>query len=297
MKLLRYGSARQEGPGLLDNSGTIRDLSRVVADIGGAALLPDSLARLREIDPATLPAVGGAPRIGPCVAGVGKFICVGLNYSDHAAESGMQVPKEPIIFMKATSCIVGPNDDVEIPRGSEKTDWEVELGVVIGKTAKYVEEKDAMEHVAGFCVVHDVSERAFQLEGTGQWVKGKSADTFGPIGPWLVTPDEVPDYHELAMWLEVDGKRYQDGSTHTMVFGVPYLVSYLSRFMSLRAGDIISTGTPPGVGHGMKPPVYLRPGHEVRLGVARLGEQRQRVVAEAGDPRGQSPVLESHEKR
>ena len=297
MKLLRYGPAGQEKPGLLDNSGTIRDLSRVVADIGGAALLPDSLARLQEIDPATLPAVGGAPRIGPCVAGVGKFICVGLNYSDHAAESGMQVPKEPIIFMKATSCIVGPDDDVEIPRGSEKTDWEVELGVVIGKTAKYVEEKDAMEHVAGFCVVHDVSERAFQLEGTGQWVKGKSADTFGPIGPWLVTPDEVPDYHELAMWLEVDGKRYQNGSTHTMVFGVPYLVSYLSRFMSLRAGDIISTGTPPGVGHGMKPPVYLRAGNEVRLGVARLGEQRQRVVAEAGDPRGQSPVLESHEKR
>jgi len=213
------------------------------------------------------------------VGGVGKFICVGLNYSDHAAESGMKVPSEPIIFMKATSSIVGPNDDLEIPRGSEKTDWEVELGVVIGRTAKYVDESSAMDHVAGFCVVHDVSERAFQLEGTGQWVKGKSADTFGPIGPWLVTPDEVPDYDDLEMWLDVDGKRYQKGTTKTMVFGVPYLVSYLSKFMSLRPGDIISTGTPPGVGHGMKPPVYLRAGNEVRLGVARLGEQRQRVAA------------------
>ena len=264
---------------MLDGNGTIRDLSGVIADVGGDVLLPESLARLRKLDPGTLPKVEGTPRIGPCVAGVGKFICVGLNYSDHAAESGMKVPSEPIIFMKATSSIVGPNDDVEIPRGSEKTDWEVELGVVIGKTAKYVDEASALEHVAGFCVVHDVSERAFQLEGTGQWVKGKSADTFGPIGPWLVTPDEVPDYHELDMWLEVDGKRYQNGSTHTMVFGVPHLVSYLSKFMSLRAGDIISTGTPPGVGHGMKPPVYLRPGNEIRLAVARLGQQRQRVVA------------------
>ena len=281
MKLLRYGPVGGEKPGLLDSDNVIRDLSGVIPDLGGDVLLPESLARLRQIDPATLPKVEGTPRIGPCVASVGKFICVGLNYSDHAAESGMPVPSEPIIFMKATSSIVGPNDDLEIPRGSEKTDWEVELGVVIGKTAKYVGETNAMDHVAGFCVVHDVSERAFQLEGTGQWVKGKSADTFGPIGPWLVTPDEVPDYHKLDMWLEVDGKRYQNGTTETMVFGVPYLVSYLSRFMSLHAGDIISTGTPPGVGHGMKPPVYLRAGSDVRLGVARLGEQRQRVVAAA----------------
>jgi len=279
MKLLRYGPPGQEKPGLLDAGGDIRDLSGVIADVAGDALLPESLERLRRLDTGTLPKVSGSPRLGACVSGVGKFLCVGLNYSDHAAESGMKVPSEPIIFMKATSCIVGPNDDVEIPRGSEKTDWEVELGVVIGKTAKYVDEASAMEHVAGFCVVHDVSERAFQLEGTGQWVKGKSADTFGPIGPWLVTPDEVPDYHELDMWLEVDGKRYQNGTTKTMVFGVPYLVSYLSKFMSLRPGDIITTGTPPGVGHGMKPPVYLRAGNEVRLGVARLGEQKQRVVA------------------
>jgi 2-keto-4-pentenoate hydratase/2-oxohepta-3-ene-1,7-dioic acid hydratase in catechol pathway len=279
MKLLRYGDPGREKPGILENNNTIRDLSGVVQDIGGEVLLPEGLDRLRKLDMNTLPKVDGSPRIGPCVAGVGKFICVGLNYSDHAAESGMKVPSEPIIFMKATSSIVGPDDDLEIPRGSQKTDWEVELGVVIGKTAKYIDDASAMDHVAGFCVVHDVSERHFQLEGTGQWVKGKSADTFGPIGPWLVTPDEVPDYHELDMWLEVDGKRYQNGTTRTMVFGVPYLVSYLSKFMSLRAGDIISTGTPPGVGHGMKPPVYLREGNEVRLGVARLGEQRQRVVA------------------
>ena len=278
MKLLRYGQDGQEKPGLLDAQGGIRDLSGVVPDLAGDVLLPESLSRLRALDPATLPIVEGTPRIGPCVAGVGKFICVGLNYSDHAAESGMAVPVEPIIFMKATSAIVGPNDDLAIPRGSTKTDWEVELGVVIGRTAKYVTEADAMSHVAGFCTVHDVSERAFQLEGTGQWVKGKSADTFGPIGPWLVTPDEVADCNDLDMWLEVDGKRYQDGNTRTMVFNVPFLVSYLSRFMSLRPGDIISTGTPPGVGHGMKPPVYLRAGNEVRLGVHGLGEQRQRVV-------------------
>jgi len=279
MKLLRYGPGGAEKPGVLDAKGAIRDLSGVIPDLGGSALLPDSLDRLRQIDPNSLPAVAGAPRIGACVAAVGKFICVGLNYSDHAAESNMAVPKEPIIFMKATSSIVGPDDDLEIPKGSEKTDWEVELGVVIGKTAKYVEPQDAMAHVAGFCVVHDVSERAFQLEGTGQWVKGKSADTFGPIGPWLVTPDEISDCQDLDMWLEVDGKRYQTGNTRTMVFDVAFLVSYLSRFMSLRAGDIISTGTPPGVGHGMKPPVYLRQGQEVRLGVAGLGEQRQRVIA------------------
>ncbi len=283
MKLLRYGPPGHEKPGLLDAAGDIRDLSGVIPDLAGDVLLPESFKRLRQVDAATLPRVDGTPRLGPCVAGVGKFICVGLNYSDHAAESGMPVPSEPIIFMKATSSIVGPNDNLEIPKGSGKTDWEVELGVVIGKPAKYIGETNAMDHVAGFCVVHDVSERAFQLEGTGQWVKGKSADTFGPIGPWLVTPDEVPDYHDLDMWLEVDGHRYQHGNTRTMVFGVPYLVSYLSRFMSLHPGDIISTGTPPGVGHGLKPPVYLREGNEVRLGLARLGEQRQRVVAYRAD--------------
>jgi 2,4-didehydro-3-deoxy-L-rhamnonate hydrolase len=280
MKLLRYGPPGKEKPGILDAQGAIRDLSGVISDVAGDVLLPESLERLGKTDPATLPRVDGTPRIGPCVTGVGKFICVGLNYSDHAAESGMKVPAEPIIFMKATSSIVGPNDDVAIPRGSQKTDWEVELGVVIGRPAKYVDERNAMDHVAGFCVVHDVSERAFQLEGTGQWVKGKSADTFGPVGPWLVTPDEVADCHALDLWLEVDGKRYQSGNTRTMVFNVPYLISYLSRFMSLRSGDIISTGTPPGVGHGMKPPVYLREGNLVRLGVDLLGEQQQRVVAD-----------------
>jgi 2-keto-4-pentenoate hydratase/2-oxohepta-3-ene-1,7-dioic acid hydratase in catechol pathway len=279
MKLLRYGTSGREKPGLLDGQGAIRDLSGHVPDIAGDALLPETMDRLRKIDAAALPRIDGTPRLGPCVTGVGKFICVGLNYSDHAAESNMAVPPEPIIFMKATSSIVGPNDDLEIPKGSTKTDWEVELGVVIGRTAKYVDERDAMSHVAGFCVVHDVSERAFQLEGTGQWVKGKSADTFGPVGPWLVTPDEIVDPHDLDMWLEVDGRRHQNGNTRTMVFRVPFLVSYLSRFMSLRPGDIISTGTPPGVGHGMKPPVYLREGNEVRLGVAGLGEQRQRVVS------------------
>ena len=279
MKLLRYGSLGSEKPGLLDSAGAIRDLSGVVSDIAGDTLLPDSIAKLRTIDPSTLPKVNGTPRIGPCVGRVGKFICIGLNYSDHAAESGMAVPKEPIVFMKATSCIVGPNDNIELPRGSVKTDWEVELGVVIGKPGKYITEQDWQSHVAGYCVVHDVSERAYQLEGTGQWVKGKSADTFGPIGPWLVTPDEVKDCGNLNLWLEVDGHRYQDGSTKTLIFGVPYLVSYLSKFMSLQAGDIITTGTPPGVGHGKKPPVYLREGNVVRLGVEGLGEQTQRVVA------------------
>ena len=226
----------------------------------------------------SLPLVVGTPRIAACVGSVGKFICIGLNYSDHAAESGMAVPAEPVVFMKATSSICGPNDDVMIPKGSEKTDWEVELGVVIGKEARYVTEQGALSHVAGYCVVNDVSERAFQLEGTGQWVKGKSADTFGPIGPWLVTADEVPDPQALNLWLEVDGHRYQNGSTATMVFGVAHLISYLSRFMSLQSGDIISTGTPPGVGLGQKPPVYLRPGNIIRLGVQGLGEQRQTVV-------------------
>ena len=278
MKLLRYGAAGKEKPGLLDSNGGIRDLSGVVPDITGGVLLPESLAKLRKVDPSSLPRVDGSPRIGPCVAQVGKLIAIGLNYSDHAAESGMAVPTEPIVFMKATSCIVGPNDNLEIPRGSLKTDWEVELGVVIGKPGKYVDEQEAMSHVAGYCVVHDVSERAYQLEGTGQWTKGKSADTFGPIGPWLVTADEVADCGNLNLWLEVDGQRYQDGTTKTLIFGVPYLVSYLSRFMSLQPGDIISTGTPPGVGHGKKPPVYLREGNVVRLGVEGLGEQQQRVV-------------------
>lgn len=279
MKLLRYGSPGHEAPGLLDSGGMLRDLSGVVPDIAGDTLLPQSLERLRTLDPATLPRVPGSPRLGPCVGRVGKFICIGLNYSDHAAESGMAVPKEPIVFMKATSAIAGPNDAVVLPRGSAKSDWEVELGVVIGKPAKYVEEADALSYVAGYCVVNDLSERAFQLEGTGQWVKGKSADTFGPIGPWLVTRDEVADCGALDLWLEVDGHRYQNGSTRTLVFGVPYLVSYLSRFMSLQPGDIISTGTPPGVGLGQKPPVYLRPGNVMRLGVHGLGEQQQTVVA------------------
>jgi 2-keto-4-pentenoate hydratase/2-oxohepta-3-ene-1,7-dioic acid hydratase in catechol pathway len=281
MKLIRYGNPGQEKPGVLDASGAIRDLSGVVPDIAGSTLLPEALDRLKAIDPNTLPRVAGSPRIGPCVGQVGKFVCAGLNYSDHAKESGMAVPAEPIIFMKATSCISGPNDNIVLPRGSQKTDWEVELGVVIGKPAKYVSEADALAHVAGFCVVHDVSERAYQLEGTGQWVKGKSADTFGPIGPWLVTTDDVANWNDLDLWLEVDGKRYQNGSTKTLIFGVPYLVSYLSRFMSLQSGDMIATGTPPGVGLGQKPPVFLRAGNEVRLGVQGLGEQQQRVVAES----------------
>jgi 2-keto-4-pentenoate hydratase/2-oxohepta-3-ene-1,7-dioic acid hydratase in catechol pathway len=278
MKLLRYGPKGQEKPGMLDADGRIRSLAAVVPDIDGAAIGPEGLARLQGLDPASLPPVEGSPRLGACVARVGKFICIGLNYADHAAESGMAVPPEPVIFMKATSAVWGPNDDVEIPRGSEKTDWEVELGVVIGRPAKYVGESQAMDHVAGYCVVNDVSERAFQAERAGQWTKGKSHDTFGPIGPWLVIKDEVPDPQDLGMWLEVDGKRCQDGSTRTMVYKVPFLVSYLSQFMSLQPGDIISTGTPPGVGMGMKPPVFLKPGQTMRLGIAGLGEQQQRTV-------------------
>jgi len=278
MKLLRFGNRGQEKPGALDSEGQIRDLSGVVADIAGAALLPDSLEGLRQIDLHTLPLVAGSPRLGPCIGSVGKFLCIGLNYSDHAAESSMAVPAEPVLFMKATSAICGPNDNVVIPRGSQKTDWEVELGVVIGKETRYVREEDALSHVAGYCVVNDLSERAFQLEGTGQWVKGKSADTFGPIGPWLVTADEVPDPQSLKLWLDVDGHRYQNGSTSTMVFGVAHLVGYLSRFMSLQPGDIISTGTPPGVGLGQKPPTYLRAGNVLMLGIEGLGQQRQLVV-------------------
>ena len=280
MKLLRYGPAGEEKPGLLDADGAIRDLSGLVPDIGGKTLLPDELARIAAVDPSDLPLVEGAPRTGPCVAGVGKFICIGLNFSDHAAETGATVPPEPIIFMKASSAIVGPNDDVLIPRGSQKTDWEVELGVVIGKTAKYVSEADALDHVAGYCVAHDVSERAFQTERSGQWTKGKSCDTFGPIGPWLVTTDEVEDPQNLGMWLKVNGETMQDGSSRTMVYGVAFLVSYLSQFMSLHPGDIISTGTPPGVGMGLKPPRYLRDGDLVELGIEGLGSQKQRFVAD-----------------
>jgi 2-keto-4-pentenoate hydratase/2-oxohepta-3-ene-1,7-dioic acid hydratase in catechol pathway len=279
MKLVRYGDSGRELPGVLDSESEIHDLSTVIPDLAGSALSPSGLERLRALDVSTLPVVSGDPRIGPCVAGVGKFICIGLNYSDHAAESGMAVPAEPVVFMKATSCICGPNDEVVIPKGSTKSDREVELGVVIGSTAKYVSEEDALSHVAGYCVVNDLSERAFQLEGTGQWVKGKSADTFGPIGPWLVTADEIHDPQALDMWLEVDGHRYQNGSTRTMVFGVAHLISYLSRFMSLQPGDIISTGTPPGVGLGQKPPIYLRPGNVMTLGIEGLGRQRQQVVA------------------
>ncbi len=278
MKLLRFGEPGRERPGLLDKQGNIRDLSGEVADIAGATLQPESIQRLRDIDWSHLPKVDAGVRIGPCANGVGKFICIGLNYADHAAEAGVSVPAEPVLFMKAVSAICGPNDDVVIPRGSQKTDWEVELGVVIGKPGVYVPRDRALEHVAGYCVINDVSERAFQLEGTGQWVKGKSADSFGPIGPWLVTRDEVKDPQDLHLWLEVDGRRYQDGSTSTMVFGVAHLVSYISQFMSLQPGDIISTGTPPGVGLGQKPPVYLRAGNRIHLGIDGLGEQKQQVV-------------------
>lgn len=278
MKLLRYGEPGAEKPGILDANGQIRDLSAHVGDIGGRWLAPEGLAAIAALPLDSLPIVSGTPRLGPCVTGTGKFICIGLNYSDHAAETGASVPSEPVIFMKATSAIQGPNDAVEIPRGSEKTDWEVELGVVIGKTAKYVSEADALDYVAGYCVINDLSERAFQLEHQGQWTKGKSADTFGPTGPWLVTKDEVPDPQNLDMWLEVNGHRYQNGSTRTMVYGVAFVVAYLSRFMSLRPGDIISTGTPPGVGLGQKPPIYLKAGDTMALGIQGLGEQRQVCV-------------------
>ncbi|WP_196258665.1 fumarylacetoacetate hydrolase family protein [Pelagibacterium limicola] len=283
MKLMRVGAKGAEKPAILANDGTIRDLSGLVDDIAGSALTPEGLARIAAADHSSLPQLDASERIGPCVGRVGKFICVGLNYSDHAAESGMAVPPEPVLFMKATSAICGPNDDVIIPKNSKKTDWEVELGVVIGKEARYVEESDALDHVAGYCVVNDLSEREFQTERSGQWVKGKSADTFGPIGPWLVTRDEVPDPQNLDMWLEVDGHRYQNGSTRTMVFGVAHLVSYISHFMSLQPGDIITTGTPPGVGLGIKPePIYLKPGQTMRLSVAGLGEQQQKTVAYSG---------------
>ena len=278
MKFARFGPKGQERPALVDHQGVLRDLSGVVADIDGATL--SALDSLRAIDPASLPPAPAGARLGPCVTGVGKFICIGLNYADHAAETGAEIPGEPVVFMKATSAISGPNDDLIIPPGSRKTDWEVELGVVVGRRLLNASEDEAAAAIAGYCVIHDVSERAFQMERGGQWTKGKSYDSFGPIGPWLVTPDEV-DVDQLGMWLEVDGRRYQDGSTKTMIFKPAFILAYLSRFMSLQPGDVISTGTPPGVGLGQNPPVYLRPGQEVRLGIDGLGEQRQRTVAAA----------------
>jgi ureidoglycolate lyase len=280
MKLLRYGPQGQEKPGLLDAQGRLRDLSGQVADLAGEALGAESLARLRQLDPNSLPLVDGTPRLGPCVGRVGKFICIGLNYADHAAESGLDVPKEPVVFNKWTSAICGPNDAVQIPRDSTKTDWEVELGVVIGKAGRYIDEANALDHVAGYCVVNDVSEREWQLERGGTWDKGKGFDTFGPLGPWLVTADEVADPQNLDLWLEVDGHRYQNGNTRTMIFTVAQIIAYLSRCMSLQPGDVISTGTPPGVGMGVKPQsVYLKPGQEMRLGIQGLGEQHQRTIA------------------
>ncbi|WP_285425438.1 fumarylacetoacetate hydrolase family protein [Pseudomonas sp. efr-133-TYG-103a] len=279
MKLLRYGEPGKELPALLDKDGGIRDLSEFIDDVSGPALSPESIARLKALDPASLPLVQDSPRIGACVGQVGKFICIGLNYADHAAETGADIPKEPIIFNKWTSAIIGPNDNVEIPRNSRKTDWEVELGVVIGKGGRYIDEANAMDHVVGYCVINDVSEREFQIERGGTWDKGKGCDTFGPTGPWLVTKDEIADPHQLNLWLEVDGKRYQNGNTRTMIFQIPKLVSYLSQFMSLQPGDVISTGTPPGVGLGIKPePVFLRAGQRMRLGIEGLGEQEQLTV-------------------
>ncbi|MHB0776042.1 fumarylacetoacetate hydrolase family protein [Halomonas sp. WWR20] len=277
MKLLRFGPMGQEKPGLLDTNGKVRDLSSLIQDIAGEALSDATLARLAQANPESLPEVPEGTRLGPCVGKVGKFICIGLNYSDHAAETGTEVPPEPVVFNKWTSAICGPDDDVKIPRDSQKTDWEVELGVVIGKAARYIDKANAMDHVAGYCVVNDISEREFQLERSGSWDKGKGCDTFGPLGPWLVTRDEIANPHALAMWLEVDGKRYQDGNTCTMVYQIPHLVAYLSRFMSLQPGDVISTGTPPGVGMGQSPKVFLKPGQTMRLGIDGLGEQCQRT--------------------
>ncbi|NDL64402.1 fumarylacetoacetate hydrolase family protein [Acerihabitans arboris] len=280
MKLLRYGLPGEERPGILDNGGRIRSLAAHITDIGGAALLPASLDKLRALDVTRLPLVDGQPRLGPCVGQVGKFVCIGLNYADHAAETGAAIPKEPIVFNKWVSAINGPNDDVLIPRQSHKTDWEVELGVIIGQGGRYIDERDAMGHVAGYCVVNDISEREWQIERGGTWDKGKGCDTFGPIGPWLVTADEIADPQALNLWLEVDGTRYQNGNTGTMIFGVRHIISYLSRFMSLQTGDIIATGTPPGVGMGHKPEaIFLRAGQTMRLGVEGLGEQRQRTLS------------------
>ncbi|WP_174802836.1 fumarylacetoacetate hydrolase family protein [Martelella limonii] len=278
MKLLRYGPAGEERPGLLDKDGNIRDLSGIVDDIAGKWL--EDLSWTKDLDPEALPMAEAASRLGPCVSGTGKFICIGLNFADHAAESGMEVPPEPVIFMKATSAIVGPDDDIVIPRNATATDWEVELGVVIGKRAKHVSRDEALEHVAGYCVINDVSERDFQTRRSGQWTKGKSCDTFGPVGPWLVTRDEIADPQNLKMWLKVNGETMQDGSSATMVYGVAHVVSYLSDFMTLHPGDIISTGTPPGVGQGLKPPRYLKAGDTVELGIEGLGGQRQQVRAD-----------------
>ena len=278
MKLLRYGPRGAEKPGILDGEGRIRDLSGIIGDLAGEVLT--DLGRIAALDPATLPLVEGNPRLGPCVGGTGKFMCIGLNYADHAAESGLKVPAEPVLFLKANSAICGPDDPIIIPRGSQKTDWEVELGVVIGRPAKYVTEAEALSHVAGYCVINDVSERSFQAERAGQWTKGKSCDNFGQTGPWLVTPDEVPDPQALDMWLKVEGETMQQGSTRTMVYGVAFLISYLSQFFTLHPGDIISTGTPPGVGMGKKPPRFLRPGEVVELGIEGLGRQRQVCVAD-----------------
>ncbi|MCW6033561.1 fumarylacetoacetate hydrolase family protein [Pantoea sp. JK] len=275
MKLLRVGEPGKERPAMLDEQGELRDLSHFIDDWAGDALLPSALERLRQLPLSELPKISSQPRIGACVGQIGKFICIGLNYADHAAETGADIPLEPVVFGKWTSAVVGPNDAVRIPRGSVKTDWEVELGVVIGKGGSYIAEEDALSHVAGYCVVNDVSEREYQIERGGTWDKGKGCDTFGPIGPWLVTADEIADPQQLDLWLEVDGKRYQNGNTRTMIFSVAHIISYLSRFMSLQPGDIISTGTPPGVGMGQKPPVYLRAGQVIRLGIAGLGEQRQ----------------------
>ena len=281
MRLVRYGEVGAEKPGILDDQGSIRDLSSIVDDISPATVQAGELERIASIDPSSLPRVEGNPRLGPCVGQIGKFVCIGLNYTDHAKESGMPIPTEPIVFMKTTSAISGPNDNIELIRGSVKTDWEVELGIVIGAHTKYVSQENALDHVAGYCVINDVSERQWQLEQGGQWIKGKSGDTYGPIGPWLVTRNEVPDPQNLDMWLEVNDKRHQDGNTRTMIFPVSQIVSYLSQCMSLQAGDVIATGTPPGVGHGMKPPVYLQPGDIVRLSVEGLGLQQQQVVDSA----------------
>ena len=280
MKLLRYGPVGEERPAMLDADGGLRDLSEHVADIGGVALLPDAMARLAAIDPATLPLITGDPRIGPCVGAVGKFMCIGLNYRDHAEEAGMPIPEHPILFLKAGSAICGPNDDVLIPRGASKVDWEVELGVVIGKPAKYVSEEDALDHVAGYCLCNDVSERDFQTKLTGQWTKGKSCDTFGPLGPWLVSADEVPDPQALGLRLDVNGTRMQDGSTATMIFSVAQIIAHLSNLMTLHPGDVISTGTPPGVGMGMKPERYLTSGDVMEAAIDGLGTQRQTLRAD-----------------
>jgi 2-keto-4-pentenoate hydratase/2-oxohepta-3-ene-1,7-dioic acid hydratase in catechol pathway len=282
MKLLRYGPLGQEKPGLLDRDGRIRDLSGAVRDIAGEGLAPASLDRLRRLDPASLPLVVGSPRLGPCVGSVSKIVAIGLNYRLHAQEAGAAIPSEPIFFMKATSSICGPNDDVIIPKGSQKTDYEVELGIVIGSLARHVSQSDARRHVAGYCVVNDVSEREFQIERGGQWTKGKSADTFCPTGPWLVTPDEVPDPGKLALWTEVNGERRQSSNTADLIFGVDEIVSYVSQFMTLLPGDVIPTGTPSGVGLGFKPPKFLKPGDRVRLSVEGLGEQNQQLVAYSG---------------